>query len=153
MNPNLPIVTSRTLEDSVSLGLVPQRIAASVSASLGFAGLLLAATGIYGVTAFTVSRRTREIGVRIALGAERRHVLGMVLRQGLGLIAGGCAVGLSLGAGAGHVLSGFLFGAPPLDPAVFGGAAASSVAVGLAACYGPARRATRVDPILTLRDE
>ena len=153
MNPNLPIVTSRTLEDSVALGLVPQRVAASVAASLGLAGLLLAAIGIYGVTAFTVARRTRELGIRIALGAERRHVLRMVLRQCLGLIAGGCAVGLTLGAGAGHVLSGFLFGVPPLDPAVLGGAAASSVAVGLAACYGPVRRATRIDPISALRCE
>jgi len=153
MNPNLPIVTSQTLEDSVALGLVPQRVAASVSGSLGLVGLLLAAIGIYGVTALTVARRTREFGIRIALGAERRDVLRMVLRQGLGLIAGGCAVGLSLGAGAGHVLSGFLFGVPPLDPAVFAAAAASSVAVGLAACYGPARRATRVDPMSALRCE
>jgi len=120
---------------------------------LALVGLLLAAVGIYGVTAFTVARRTREFGIRIALGAERRHVLRMVLRQGLGLIVGGCAVGLSLAAGAGHVLSGFLFGVPLLDPAVFGGAVASSVAVGLAACYGPARRATRVDPISALRCE
>ncbi len=153
MNPNLPIVTSQTLEDSLALGLVPQRVAASVSASLGLVGLLLAAVGIYGVTAFTVARRTREFGIRIALGAEPRHVLRMVLRQGLGLIVGGCAVGLSLAAGAGHVLRGFLFGVPLLDPAVFGGAVASSVAVGLAACYGPARRATRVDPISALRCE
>ncbi len=153
MNPNLPIVTSRTLEDSVALGLAPQRVAASVASSLGLVALLLAATGIYGVTAFTVARRTREFGIRVALGAERRHVVRMVLRQGFGLIAGGCAVGLSLGAGAGHVLRGFLFGVPPLDPAVLVGAAASSVAFGLAACYGPARRATAVDPVRALRSE
>jgi len=153
MNPNLPIVASQTLDESVALGLTPQRVAASVSGSLGLVGLLLAAIGIYGVTAFAVTRRTREFGIRIAMGAQRRDIVGMVLRQGMSLTAIGCAIGLMLGAAIAQVLAGFLFGLPPLDPVTFAGAAALFAAIGLAACYGPARRATRVDPLAALRDE
>jgi predicted permease len=151
MNPNLPIVSSQTLADSVALGLVPQRLFASIAGSLGLVGLLLAAIGIYGVTAFAVTCRAREFGIRAALGAKRSDIVGMVLRQGLSLTVIGCAIGLALGALVGRVLGGFLFGVPALDPVAFGGAAALFAAIGLAACYGPARRATTVDPLVTLR--
>jgi predicted permease len=153
MNPNLPIVTSQTLDDATALGLVPQRIAASVSGSLGIVGLLLAAIGIYGVTAYAVARRTHEFGIRIALGARRADIVRMVLWHGMMLTAIGCAIGLSLGAAAAQVLAVFLFGLPPLDPVTFGGATVLFAAIGLAACYGPARRATNVDPLVALRHE
>jgi putative ABC transport system permease protein len=126
---------------------------ASVSGSLGSIGLLLAAIGIYGVTAFAVTRRTREFGIRIALGARRADIVRMVLRQGMVLTAIGCVIGLSLGAAVGRMLAVFLFGAPPFDPLTFGGTAALFAAVALAACYGPVRRAARVDPLIALRHE
>ena len=124
-----------------------------MSGSLGLVGVLLAAIGIYGVTAYAVTRRTREIGIRMALGARRADVVAMVLRQGIRLAVIGSAIGLLLAAGASQVLVGFLFGVPPLDPVIFGGAAALFAVVGLAACYVPARRATQVDPLAALRCE
>ncbi len=153
MDRNLPIVTSQTLEESVALGQVPQRVVASVAGNLGLVGLLLAAIGIYGVTAYAVTRRTREIGIRIAMGARGADVVGMVLRQGMALTAVGTAIGLVLAAAAGRLLSAFLFGISPIDPIVFGGAETLFAAVGLAACYVPARRASRVDPMVALRYE
>jgi predicted permease len=152
-DPDLAIVTSQTLRESTALGLVPQRIVASVSGSLGGVALLLAAIGIYGVTAYTVARRTREIGIRIALGAARRDILTMVLRQGMLLAVVGSVAGLCLAAVVSRLLSGFLFGVPPLDTPTFAGTAALFVAVGLAACYLPARRAATIDPLVALRDE
>jgi predicted permease len=153
MNPNLPIVSAQTLEEATALGLVPQRVVVSVAGTLGLVGALLAAIGIYGVTAFAVTRRTREIGIRMALGAQRAQVVGMVMRQGIALAVAGSAIGLLLSAGAAQALAVFLFGVPPLDPIVFGGAAVLFLAVGLAACYLPARRATAIDPLTALRYE
>jgi predicted permease len=152
-DPNLPIVTSQTLEDVGALGLVPQRVVVSVAGTLGIVGALLAAIGIYGVAAYAVTRRTREIGIRMALGARRADVVAMVLHQGLWLAIVGLAIGLLLSAGASRLLVGFLFGVPPLDPVIFAGAAALFAAVGVAACYVPARRATRIDPLTALRYE
>ena len=153
MNPNLPIVRSQTLDDSVALGLVPQRVAVSVSSSLAIVGLLLAAIGIYGVTAYAVTRRTREIGIRVALGAHRADVVRMVLGQGMSLALIGCAIGLMLAAAVSQMLASFLYGIPPADPVIFGGAAALLTVVGLAACYLPARRATRINAMEALRYE
>src|SRR5206468_12168584 len=112
---------SQAVADSVALGLAPQRLAASLSTSLGLFGLLLAAIGIYGVTAYAVTQRTREIGIRIALGAMRRDVVAMVLRQGLSLAAVGCAIGLVLAAGVNRMLAAFLFGVDPMDLPIFFG--------------------------------
>jgi putative ABC transport system permease protein len=151
--PNMPVMTAQTAEDYAALGLAPQRVAASLSGGLGTVGLLLAAIGIYGATAYTVTRRTREIGIRVALGARRPQVVCMVLRDGMLLVALGTISGLILAAGASQVLSVLLFGMPPLDPVVFSGAAALFAVSGLAACYMPARRATRIDPMEALRDE
>jgi ABC-type antimicrobial peptide transport system permease subunit len=123
----------------------------SVSGSLGLVGVLLAAIGIYGVTAYGVTRRTLEIGIRIAIGAEPLDVVRMVLRQGMFLVAIGAAIGLTLAAGANRVLAGLLLGMPPFDPVSFSAAALMFVLVGLIACYLPARRATRIDPATALR--
>jgi putative ABC transport system permease protein len=124
-----------------------------VAGGLGMIGVLLAAIGIYGVTAYVVARRAREIGIRVALGARRGHVITMVLKQGLWLAGIGSAIGLILAALAGKVLEGFLFGVPPRDPASFLGAALLFAAVTGFASYVPARRAVRVDPLATLRRE
>ena len=153
MDRKLPLVGSQTLEDYTSVGLLPQRIAASVSGSLGIVGLLLAAIGVYGVTAYMVSSRTREIGIRIALGAQPRDVLRMVIRHGLGLTVAGAAVGLLLAAPAGQLIVSLLMGVPPIDGVTFAGAAVLFAAIGVAACYVPARRALRINAIEALRYE
>ena len=110
MNPNLPIVQCADARGVRTLGLIPQRIAASVAGSLGIVGLLLAAIGIYGVTAYMVTSRTREIGIRIALGAQRGSVVRMVLRQGMMLTLIGAAIGLALAAAVSRLLGSLLFG-------------------------------------------
>jgi len=153
MNPNVPIMTAQTLEDSVALGLTPQRVVASVSGSLGIVGLILAGIGIYGVTAFAVARRTREIGIRIALGARRADIISMVLREGLSLTLIGSAVGLMFAAAVSRVLAAFLFGIPPIDPVTFTATTVLFAVIGLAACYVPVRRATHIDPTQALRCE
>jgi predicted permease len=153
MNPGLPIITAQTLEDLAEISLAPEQVAASASGGLGFVGLLLAAIGIYGVTAYAVTRRTREIGIRLALGAQRADVLSMVLRQGLRLAAIGTGVGVVLAAAISRLLTSWLFGLPPMDPLTFVGAATLFVTTGLVACYVPAYRATQIDAMTALRDE
>jgi predicted permease len=153
LDPNLPILAAKTLDDNVSLALVPQRVAAAVSGSLGVVGLLLAAIGIYGVMAYAVTRRTREIGIRMALGATGADVVRLVLRHGLSLAFAGAVIGVLLAAFASRLMVAFLFGVPPLDPLVFAGAVLLFAAIGLAACYIPSRRATRIDAMEALRYE
>jgi hypothetical protein len=151
--PNLPTVTARTLDDSVALGLAPQRAVAAVAGSLGMVGMTLTGIGIYGVVAYAVARRTREIGIRIALGARRADVIGMILREGMWLIAIGSAIGAFVAGAASRVLAGFLFGIPPIDPTTFGATAVLFAALGLAACCVPVLRATHIDPVHALRHE
>ena len=151
MNPNLPIVQSLTFDAYSQLGLLPQRIAASVAGSLGLVGVLLAAIGIYGVTAYMVSSRTREIGIRMALGAERASVVRMVLRQGLTLTMIGAAIGLAVAAAASRLLGSLLFGVGATDPLTFIGSTLLFFIVGAAACYVPARRATAIGAMDALR--
>ncbi|HVD92156.1 MAG TPA: ABC transporter permease [Vicinamibacterales bacterium] len=153
LNPNLPVTTAMPLAQVTALTLIPQRIAGAVAASLGVVVLLLAAIGLYGVTSYSVGRRTREIGIRMALGADRGTVLRLVIRQGLVLTAIGVALGLAAGAAGAQVLRSLLFGISALDPLAFGGAALLFGLVSLAASYFPARRATRVDPMVALRTE
>jgi predicted permease len=149
----LPILRQGTMEEQTATSLFPQRVALYVSGGLGTVALLLALLGIYGVTAFSVSQRTREIGVRMALGAQRSHVLALVLRQGVVLAVVGVVVGSIAAFGATRLIANLLYGVPPTDIIAFGGAA---VALGLAAVVAswiPARRAARVDPIIALRSE
>jgi len=108
---------------------------------------------VYGVTMYAIARRTREIGVRMTLGAQRGDLIAMVLRQGMSLVGFGAAIGLPLAAATSRVLRRLLFGLPTLDPVTFGGALVLFAAVGLAACYLPARRATRISPVDALRYE
>jgi predicted permease len=152
LNPDLP-VTAETLDEYAALGLVPQRLATSLAGGLGLVGLLLAAVGIYGVTAYMVTSRTREFGIRIALGARRTKVVRTVLGHGLTLVIAGSTIGLGLAAGAGTLLTAFLFGAPPIDLVMFSAAGAVFVLVGVAACLVPAWRASFIDPLEALRYE
>jgi predicted permease len=153
LNPNLPVNQALPLEEVTAVGLIPQRIVAAVAGSLGLVGLLLAAIGIYGVAAYNVARRIREIGVRVALGADRRSILALVLRQGLGLTAAGVLLGVIAGGVLAQVLRALLFGVGALDPVAFGIAAAIFLLVAAAATAGPAWRAARVDPMQALRTE
>jgi putative ABC transport system permease protein len=153
LDPGLPIVRARTLEEEAAMGLVLPGIVASVAGTLGSIGMLLAAIGLYGVTAYTVARRSREIGIRIALGARSGQIATMVVAQALWLAAIGSAIGLGLGALVGRALAGFLFGVPPLDPPAFIGAALLFATIASIASYIPARRAIRVDPLTALRHD
>jgi len=153
MNPHLPVTEALSLGDVTAIGLVPQRIAVSVAGSLGLVGLLLAAIGIYGVTACAVSRRTREIGIRMALGADQGRVLRLVLRQGFILAAIGITSGVAVASAGATLLESLLFNIRGLDPLTFGSACLILALVTLAASYIPARRAARVDPAVALRTE
>jgi predicted permease len=153
MNTDLPVLQAQSLETQQNGPVDTQlRIASRVAASVGAVGLLLATIGIYGVTAYVVARRTREIGIRVSLGARRLSVVGLVLRQGMMLVAVGSTAGLLLGAGAGLVLRARL-GAPLPDPVTFAAAAGLFAIVGLVACYVPARRATQIGAMDALRYE
>jgi predicted permease len=153
MDADLPMVMPQSLESRSGPGDVQLRIAASVAGSVGLVGLLLAAIGIYGVTAYTTVRRTREIGVRLALGATRREIMRMVLAQGLWLVALGSLIGLGLAAGGSRLFAHMLRGVPTLDPLTFGSAALLFAVIGIVASYVPAWRATRIDAIEALRYE
>jgi predicted permease len=153
LNPDLPVAQALPLEQVTALGLIPQRIAGAVAGSLGIFGVLLAAIGLYGVISYTVNRRTREIGIRVALGADRSAVRRLIVRQALGLTVVGAAVGLVCGAILARVLQSLLFGVSAVDPVTFGGAVLLFVAVAGAASSAPARRAVRIDPIAALRAE
>jgi ABC-type antimicrobial peptide transport system permease subunit len=153
VSPALPALSVQALEDVVAVGLTPQRIGAFVAGSLGLIGVLLAAIGVYGVTAYTVARRTREIAIRTALGAQRASLVWLVLRQAISLTTIGCAIGLVLGAVAGQVLAMLLVGVSPLDPMTLGVAITLCTVVVLAACSVPVSRATRIDATDALRSE
>ena len=133
--------------------IVPFRIAGSIATALGLIALFLAAVGLYGVMSFVVTQRTREIGIRLALGAEPRAVVTLFVRQNLRIIAFGVALGLAGGTGISRLLAAAFVDLSPLDPLVFGGVSVVLTLVALLACWIPARRATRVDPLIALRHE
>jgi ABC-type antimicrobial peptide transport system permease subunit len=128
-------------------------MAATLLSGFGLLALLLAALGIYGVLAYAISRRTREIGVRMALGAQIKDVLTLVMRQGIGLLAMGIVLGLLGAFAATRLLRSFLFEVQPLDPLTFGVVVVLLASVALLACWLPARRAAKVDPMEALRYE
>jgi predicted permease len=153
VNPKLPIFEVATLSEQVDRSLVQQKLIARLSSLFGLLALLLAAVGIYGVISYSVTQRTREIGVRMALGAERHDVLRLVLGQGAKLALAGALIGLGASWALTRWIESLLFNVSAADPATFVIIALSLVVVALLACYIPARRATKVDPMVALRTE
>ena len=152
-DPMLPVIHTSTLEEAVAIALLPQRIAAWIAASVGSIGLFLAALGLYGLTAFSVSQRTREIAIRLAVGATERNVVWLVLRQAAVLAVVGAGVGLALAAVLSRLLGSLLIGLQPIDPAAFGIAVVILATVMFFSSWTPARRASRMDPVQSLRAE
>ena len=153
INPELPVFGARMLKDVVTASLSERRFSMEMVGLFALTALLLAGLGIYGVISYLVSERTHEIGIRLALGAQSRNILRMVLRQGLGLAIAGAAVGLVCALIVSHLMAGLLYGVRPTDPLTFAGVALLLIGVALLACYIPARRAIRVDPLVALRHE
>jgi len=149
----LPLTHIRTMDQLLYDSVASSRFRAVLFAAFAALGLVLAMIGIYGVMAYSVSQRTSEIGIRVALGAQKKTVLRMILRQGATLAVVGVTIGLIASFALARVLNGLLFGVHASDPLTFAGVAILVIAVGLAACYIPARRAMRVDPIVALRYE
>ena len=151
LDPAVPRPAISTLKDATSIVLLPQRVAALVTGVLGGVGLLLSCVGLYGVMAHSVQRRTREIGIRLALGAQPSTVMGMVVREGFTLAVLAVLVGLVLAAAAARAIEGFLFNVSPFDPAAFAGMSLLFLSVAFAASYLAARRTASSDPLAALR--
>jgi putative ABC transport system permease protein len=153
MEPSIVLVSNATMDDRLAVSLMPARVGAMLATGFGALGTLLASIGLYGVIAFSVARRTREIGVRMALGARPGGVLGMVMAQGFTLVFIGLVVGGALAAGAARILSGLLFNISPFDPIAWSLAIAAMLGAAAVANLAPARRAMRIDPMVALRTE
>jgi len=153
LDPEIVFMQSGPIRDLMDVRLLPIRLGAWFIGSFAALAMALAAIGLYGVIGYSVSRRTREIGIRMALGAEAGKVLRLVVRQGMVLVLIGIGIGAALGALAGQLLSSVLYGMSPVDPIAFGGAIGLLTLIAVAANYIPARRAARIDPIIALRSE
>jgi predicted permease len=153
LDPNLPLITLQTLEERIHQSVNLHRAAASLFNVLGGLTLLLAAVGLYGVAAHSVSLRTREIGVRMSLGARAADIFGMVVRENLSLSLIGVGVGLGIGVVGLMILTSFLFGLTSTDPLAFVGGSSILCLITLLATYIPARRAANLDPLAALRHE
>ena len=152
-DPEIPISDVQTLSAIVEADTAPRRFQAKALLAFAGAALLLAGIGIHGLLAFAVSQRSREIGVRIALGARPQDVVGMVLRRGIALAGAGVVVGVILAAAAGRAMQALLAGVSPVDPAALLAAVIVAVLMTLAGCLAPALRAARLDPIAAIRSE
>jgi predicted permease len=153
LDANIPMYNMRTLEAQADQSLLNERLVATLSTAFGLLATLLAVIGLYGVMAFTVARRTREIGVRMALGAVPGDVIWLVMREVIVLVGSGLILGLAAAWALSRLVSSQLYGVSANDPLTMAGAAAALAAVALLAGYVPARRATRVNPVLALRYE
>jgi ABC-type antimicrobial peptide transport system permease subunit len=151
VDPLTPVSEVETLEALRTTTLSSPQLTTVLSLGLALVALLLTAAGLGGVMAFTVAERTQELGIRLALGATRRSVLAMVLRQGMLLVGAGLAAGLAISVGVARGLRGLLFGVGPTDVATYGAVFAGIVLVTLVACLVPARRAITIDPLRALR--
>ena len=153
LDPNLPAFNVTTLADNIEISLFPARLGAVLLGVFGALALLIASIGIYGVMSFGVSERTREMGIRMALGAQRGDVLRMVILQGMKVAAIGVAIGTGLALVSTRVVSSYLYDVSRTDPLTFVGITLTLIGVAFLACYLPARRATKVDPLEALRYE
>jgi ABC-type antimicrobial peptide transport system permease subunit len=153
VDPNLTITTVRTMKQQVALSFDQERAVASLAGLFGSIALLLAAVGLYGVTAYTVAQRTNEIGIRMALGADRRRVLGLVVRGAFRRVVVGLILGLPLAVGAGRLINAQLYGVSFWDPFALSVAAAALALSAFIAAIIPAARAASISPITALRLE
>jgi predicted permease len=153
IDPNLPVSDVRTLNEIVDEFTLNRRLVAQLSTFFGGLAALLACIGIYGVTSYGITRRTNEFGIRMALGAERRNVLWVVLRETLWLAMAGVAAGLAVAFACSRTVESLLFGVKATDPLIMGMSILAMVLLALVAGYVPARRATRIDPAVALRYE
>jgi predicted permease len=153
LDPNLPILALRTVREQIDVALTSERLIATLCSSFGLIATVLASIGLYGVMAFHVARRTREIGIRMALGASQRMVLWMVLREVSWMAALGIALGVPVALGLGHLVKSLLSPTQPTDPVVLTGASLLLCLVALGAGWIPARRAASIDPMNALRYE
>jgi macrolide transport system ATP-binding/permease protein len=152
-NPRLPVADVRTQQRYIESTIAPERTFAHLCTWLGVLALLIACVGLYGTMAYAVARRTNEIGIRMALGAQRAQVIWMVQRDVVFVSLAGVAIGLGVAWQAAHWVSSFLFGVRPNDTTVFALSTAILIACALAAGYAPARHASRIDPMQALRNE
>jgi ABC-type antimicrobial peptide transport system permease subunit len=153
VDPDQPIYGVTTMESQIRESLVTRRVSMVLLVAFASLAVVLAAIGVYGVLAFSVTQRRREIGTRMALGAGPRDVLRLVVGQGLGMTGLGVLIGLAGALLLGRFASALLFGVTPWDPATLAGVTAGLLAVAALACFRPARRAAAVDPMEALRDE
>ncbi len=153
VNPRVSFDGVETLDALLRETLAPRRFALTLLSGFALSALVLASIGLYGLTSFAVSRRTNEIGVRMALGADTPSVLALVMREGLQIACAGVAGGVAASLVVNRYLTAMLFGVTATDPATFGALIALMIAVSSAACYLPARRAARVDPLTAIRAE
>jgi predicted permease len=153
LDPTLPFFQAGSLEEHMSLPLLPARIAALMLGAFGVLAVILAATGVYGTLAYAISRRTREIGIRVAVGATGTNILLLVLRRAALIVGSSSALGVALALAVGRYFSPILYGVSPKDPVTYALAVALMGAVALMACYTPARRALRIEASMALREE
>jgi ABC-type antimicrobial peptide transport system permease subunit len=152
-DPGLAFFKTTTLKDDLRAAISTQRMAAALVSLFGLIALALTAVGLYGVISYSVERRVREIGIRMALGAQSSDVLKMMMREGAALIAAGLMIGLAGAWAATRLIEGRLYKVSPTDPLTFAGITILLIAVALIACYIPAQRATKVDPMVALKYE
>jgi len=153
LDPHLPLYNVKTLSTEIDESLVQERLVTWLSAAFGLLATLLTALGLYGVLTFSVARRTREIGIRVALGAQRRDVFRLIMVRGVILVVVGVAIGLAASFAFSKLMSSLLFGVTLNNVTTLVGVSAGLIAVALLACYIPASRATKVDPLVALRYE
>ena len=153
LDPHLPLYNIKTLSTEIDQSLIQERLVTWLSVAFGLLATLLTALGLYGVLTFSVARRTREIGIRVALGAQRRDVFRLIMIRGVVLVGIGVAIGLGASFAVSRLLSSLLFGVTPNSLTTLASVSVGLIAVALLACYIPARRATRVDPLVALRYE